>query len=392
MIRNNTYDSKIHLFAIFIFSAIAPLVLMAAPVLAQQLAKEWMLTPSQVGLFFFIELGFMSCATLPGFIWTKKINFKKVAMYFSILFFIGNLLSIFATSFEMLLVGRAISALGGGSLMIVTITSCSVTKNPDRAYSYWMLGQVVLGAIALYTFPKLFTYWGLNTCFIFMMGAIVLAFPLHKYFANYFLEKNVQSNMGTGKRSNLGILSIVATLLFYGAIGGVWTFMSSIGENAKIDTNLINSVLAISTVIGISGSFIATFVGGRVNRLYLILVGYGLFFLSLFLLLNHVSKEFLSISILAFKFSWMFSAPFVLATVASLDTSGKLINFTNLVIGGGLAFGPMLAGKLIESTGNYNLLITYTLIAFLASFLIIFYCNMRKSNAQENVQTQNAKA
>lgn len=392
MIRNNIYDSKMHLFTIFVFSGIAPLVLMAAPVLAQQLAKEWMLTPSQVGLFFFVELGFMSCATLPGFIWTKKINFQKAAIYFSILFFIGNLISIFATSFEMLLFGRAISALGGGSLMIVTITSCSFTKNPDRAYSYWMLGQVLLGAIALYTFPKLFTYWGLKTCFIFMMGAILLAFPLHKYFANYFLEKKIQSNVVTAKKSNLGILSIVATLLFYGAIGGVWTFMSSIGTNAKIDINLINSVLAISTVTGISGSFIATFFGGRVNRLYLILVGYGLFFMSLFLLLNNISEEFLTISIFAFKFSWMFSAPFVLATVASLDTSGKLINFTNLVIGGGLAFGPMLAGKLIESTGNYNLLITYTLIAFFVSFLILFYCNMRKSNIKETVLAKDAKA
>ncbi|WOE32038.1 MULTISPECIES: MFS transporter [unclassified Acinetobacter] len=391
MIRNNIYDSKMHLFAIFIFSAITPLVLMAAPVLAQQLAKQWLLTPSQVGLFFFIELGFMSCATLPGFIWTKKINFQKAAQYFAILFFIGNLLSILATSFEMLLIGRAISALGGGSLMIVTITSCSYTKNPDRAYSYWMLGQVMLGAIALYCFPQLFNYWGLNTCFIVMLVAIVLAFPLHKYFANYLVEKKIAVQVSVAKKSGLGIFAIIATLLFYGAIGGVWTFMSSIGEHANIDSHMINSVLAISTLIGISGSFIATFVSGRINRLYLILVGYGLFFLSLCLLLDNISKIFLVVSILLFKFTWMFSAPFVLATVASLDQSGKLINFTNLVIGGGLAFGPMLAGQLIENTGNYHMLILYTLMVFLCSFIIVFYCNMQKQQREQAVVVKNIK-
>ncbi len=50
------YANRGIIFAIFVFSAIAPFILMAAPVVAQQLALEWQLRPSQVGLFFFFEL------------------------------------------------------------------------------------------------------------------------------------------------------------------------------------------------------------------------------------------------------------------------------------------------------------------------------------------------
>ena len=52
--------SKLHLFAIFLFAAIGPFILLSAPVIAQQVAVEWQLSPSQVGTFFFVELGVMS--------------------------------------------------------------------------------------------------------------------------------------------------------------------------------------------------------------------------------------------------------------------------------------------------------------------------------------------
>ncbi len=40
--------------------------------------------------------------------------------------------------------------------------------------------------------------------------------------------------------------------------------------------------------------------------------------------------------------------PFILARVAGLDNSGRLMNSINLVIGGGMAAGPALAGALLQ--------------------------------------------
>ena len=53
-----------------------------------------------------------------------------------------------------------------------------------------------------------------------------------------------------------------------------------------------------------------------------------------------------AIAALLFKFTWTFVLPFILARVAGLDNSGRLMNSINLVIGGGrrLRMGAELAG------------------------------------------------
>lgn len=371
--------SKLHLFAIFIFAAIGPFILLSAPVIAQQVAVEWQLTPSQVGTFFFVELGVMSLATIPAYFWAKKIAFKQAALISALIFIIGNIVSIFAKSFDMLLIARAIAALGGGSLMIITMTSCSLTSHPNRTYGLWILGQVVLGALALFFLPQFFPFGGLKIAFGFMIVVAFIALPFYRYFADFIIEKKPAVADAASSNKLLGILSVVATLIFYIAIGGVWTFISSIGAHAKIDMNFVNSILAISTIVGILGCFLPSILGGKINRKFALIFGYGLFFISLIMLLNQISNNNFVFAVIAFKFTWMFTIPFILATVGSLDSSGKLMNTVNLAIGAGLALGPVVAGEIIENTGNFNLLIGYTIAVFAVSFIVIYLCNLKKA-------------
>lgn len=379
MNQTSLLTSKLHLFAIFIFAAIGPFILLSAPVIAQQVAVEWQLSPSQVGTFFFVELGVMSLATIPAYFWSKKIPFKKAALLSALVFIIGNIFSIFAKSFDMLLIARAIAALGGGSLMIISMTSCSLTSHPDRTYGLWVLGQVILGALALFFLPQFFPLGGLKIAFGFMILVALIALPFHRYFADFIIENKPSTTTAAKSNTALGILSVVATLIFYIAIGGVWTFISSIGANAKIDINFVNSILAISTIVGIIGCFLPSIIGGKVNRKFALIFGYGLFFVSLIMLFNQVSNNDFVFAVIAFKFTWMFTIPFILATVGSLDSSGKLMNTVNLAIGAGLALGPVVAGKIIENTGNFNLLIGYTIAVFALSFVVIYLCNLKKT-------------
>lgn len=380
MQNTSNFDSKSHLLAIFIFAAVGPFVLMAAPVIAQQLAIEWSLSPSQVGRFFFVELGIMSLATIPAYFWTKKVSFRKAAIFASLLFALGNGLSIFAESFDFLLFSRVIAALGGGSIMIITLTSCSITAKQERTYGVWILGQVLLGALALFFLPKLFPQFGLKICFITMFVLICIALPFQRYFADFIIQKKSTVLNNQTQLSLLGWISVFATLLIYVAIGGVWTFMSSIGAHSKIDPDYTNSILALSTLVGIIGCFLPTIIGDKFNRKYFLIIGYSAFVISLCLLLNQIDPNNLMIAILLFKFIWMFTTPFVLATVSSLDGNGKLMNTVNLVVGGGLALGPVISGQIIESSGNFNLLLMYSIALFALSFLMIYCCNIFKPN------------
>ena len=390
MQNTSIVDSKIHLLTIFLFAAVGPFVLMAAPVIAQQLANEWSLSPTQVGTFFFVELGMMSFATIPAYFWVKRVSFRKASIFAVVLFALGNFLSIFAKNFDLLLLCRAISALGGGTLMIITLSSCSITAKPDRTYGLWVLSQVLLGALALFFLPRLFPHFGLKICYITMLIIICIAFPFHRYFADFLIQQKSNITRIQSQNSILGWIAVFATLLFYIAIGGIWTFMSSIGIHAKIDPKFTNSILAISTLVGIIGCFLPSVIGDKFNRKYFLTLGYSLFILALGLLLNQISQNHLMVAILLFKFTWMFTIPFVLASVASQDNTGKLMNTVNLVVGGGLALGPIIAGKIIESSDNFNLLIIYSLVLLAISFALVYLCNLGQS-AESSVKLVRAK-
>ena len=63
--------------------------------------------------------------------------------------------------------------------------------------------------------------------------------------------------------------------------------------------------------------------------------------------------------------------PLILACLADLDHSGKLMNASNLMIGGGLAIGPAIAGRLIEASGGFAVLLMGGAVITLLSLAMI---------------------
>ena len=78
-----------------------------------------------------------------------------------------------------------------------------------------------------------------------------------------------------------------------------------------------------------------------------------------------------AIAALLFKFTWTFVLPFILARVAGLDNSGRLMNSINLVIGGGMAAGPALAGALLQHFASAAPLLAAAGVCALLSLILI---------------------
>ncbi len=357
--------------AIVLFAAITPTILMTAPAVAAQLATQWQLSPSQIGDLFSTELGAMSLATLPAFWWLKRVNWRTAAVLAGVLFIGANLLSIWAQDYSALLALRFCSALAGGSLMIICLSSAASTANPSRVYGLWVMGQLVVGAIGLSVLPRLFEHYGLAACYLILAVLMTLFLPLARYFPQG--APTAQQSLDERPRAAkwkvaLGILGILS---FYISLSGVWTFIGTISDNAGISAEASGEVLAIATVMGIVGAGCASLIGDRLPRVLLLLLGYGLMAGSVLLLMGQPPLARLALAALAFKFTWTFILPLILACLADLDRSGKLMNASNLVIGGGLAIGPAIAGRLIESSGGFQPLLISAAVVTLTSLLLI---------------------
>ncbi|MCW1242918.1 MFS transporter [Pseudomonas sp. SAICEU22] len=343
--------------AIVLFAAITPTILMTAPAVAAQLALQWQLSPSQIGDLFSTELGAMSLATLPALWWLKRVDWRRAALVAGIVFIAANLLSMLAHDYSALLALRFCSALAGGSLMIICLSSAASTSNPGRVYGLWVMGQLVVGAIGLSILPRLFEDYGLSACYL-ILAALMSAFlPLARYFPQGSPPPETATEhvaLASKWKAALGILGILS---FYISLSGVWTFIGSIGTQAGISAQSSGEVLALATVMGIVGAGCASLIGDRLPRLLLLLLGYGLMAGSVLLLREQPDLLRFAVAALLFKFTWTFILPLILACLADLDHSAKLMNASNLVIGGGLAIGPTVAGRLIEASGGFQSLL-----------------------------------
>ncbi len=373
---------RIRLLAIVLFAAIVPCVLMAAPAIAAQLASQLGLGPTQIGQMFSAELLAMSLATLPAYLWQPRIDWRLMARLAALAFIAANLASIWAGSFTPLLVLRFISALAGGTLMVLCISSAAHSADRDRVYGLWVMGQLVLGAIGLWLLPGLFASFGLKALYLGLAVLMVACMPLAGAFPKGIerSERTVEHHAPTGRwRPGLALFAVLA---FYVGLSGVWTFIGGVAGAAAIDPASSGRILAIASLLGIAGSACAALIGNRWSRGGLLVLGYGLMTGAVLLLLDTPAVARFAVAALLFKYTWTFILPFILACLADLDRSGRLMNSTNLVIGGGLALGPAIAGPLLESRLGMNGMLIFSSACLLLSFAALSLSRNRASSLQ----------
>ncbi|CAM0555337.1 hypothetical protein EHLJMEHL_04926 [Vreelandella titanicae] len=361
--------------AIVAFAALAPAALMVAPAITGQLISQLALGPSQVGNLLAVELGALSLATLPAYWWLPRVSWRRAALLAGLIFIIGNIASALfgQQDYGLLMSLRFFTALAAGSLMIVCISSAALTTNKDRVYGLWVMGQLVVGALGLALLPPLFEAFGLASLYWLLAGLMLACLPL----ARFLPAKNVQRSADQRHplprlKAGLGVLAIFT---FYIGISGVWTFIGAIATESRISAEHSGPILAIATLLGILGAACASLLGkwvaqGQARRAML-LAGYAALVAATLALMGHPGMARFVIAALVFKFTWTFILPFALASLAELDPSGRLMNSVNLVIGSGLATGPLLAGQLIEAQGHHTGMLLGAAAAGLLSLALI---------------------
>lgn len=367
--------SRLGLAAIVVFAALTPSLLMTAPAVAAQLASQLALDPVQTGRLFSVELGAMSLATLPAWYWLKRVAPRRAALLAALLFIAGNIASATVASYPLLLALRFVTALGGGSLMILCMASAANLPNPSRVYGLWLLGQLVLGAVGLALLPGMFARHGLSACYLSLAALALLALPLTRAFPVSLTPQRQQADAPLHKGKAL--LGLAAVLCFYLSLSGVWTFIGSIAQASGIDSSASGKVLALATLMGMLGATLAASLGARLPRHVLLVLGFAVLAAAILALRGQLPLARFALAAMAFKLMWTFVLPLVLATLADLDRSGRLMNAINLMIGAGLAAGPAIAGQLLQATGNAGSSLLAGAAMSLLALLLILCCRNR---------------
>ncbi len=393
-IKQVDVNSRATVMALTLLATIAPAAAVLSPVLVGAYVTDMGFTPQQGGNIIAAELIGAALSSISTFFLISRVNWHKILYGAIAIMFIGYVVSCLVSTFDIFLIVRFISGLALGTLMTMTIVVAGMMKDPERAFGFWSLGQIVFAVIGFAVLPKLLPSIGLDGFYIFMAAAMaLLILP-----ARFMPKKGVATSKETGAvtaSKRMIAIGALAVFLFYTAIGSVWAYVERIADQAGLEADAIGYVLSISSLLGVVGAGAATWISTKYGRLLPSAAGYILVGLGILLLFDLETIMFYTLASLVFKFAWWFAAPYLLASVTSLDSSGRVAILVNFVIACGLGLGHAIGAKVLTvaqkiSGGplDYNAVLIFGVVCLSISFpLLLMVFRVHRNRVQSSVKT-----
>lgn len=393
-IRDRRIDTYVMLFSASLF--VMPLV---SPVITSKLVDQFNLSAAGVGTLMFMELGAFSLATIPSYIWLRRVNLTGATLVFGVLAVVGNVMSSLADSYGELAAYRILTSVALGSVSVIVFTAARTTRSPSRSYALFLVSQLSVAALVLAIYPWVFANRPVAVFYLFLAGLIVLCLP-----ASGFLDANAYRSKPQGRSgadpsrisedtghslqhedratrdglwNGLAFVGLTAVLLFYISLAGVWSFMGEMALESGLTTGMISAGLSLANVAGVIAALCAAAIGDRRISRLLVLVFYIGVMASMAVFIDTVTAATFVLSTVLFKFTYTFIFPYIVANVANADRIGYYTGTVNLVIIGGFAIGPLIAGLLISWTGQYLWMIVVCVGVMALSMGLTYFVQMR---------------
>ncbi|TWS24010.1 MFS transporter [Tsukamurella sputi] len=368
-------DRRILVF-IGLYSAVLYTVLLIAPVIAEPLSERYGLDAAHVGVLFSCELGAFSLATVPAYVWLTRVSPVRAVTAFTMVVALGHLASGVAPSFGALVAIRIVTSLAAGSITVILLSLPRRTANPGRAFGVFVVAQLAMGALILAVFPSIYAGHGIAPLYWTLAVLTVLCLPLSRLLRGVRLTEPADGAEGVGDAAPAAgravartIAGFAALFCFYVALSGVWTFMGTISTDAGNDAGATSIVLSIATAAGIASAVIATTLGeSRLRGAYLV-GGLACLALAVALLFGAPALARFLVAAILFKFAWTFVLPYLLSAIAALPGGGQTMNTANLMIGGGFALGPIVAGAL-SNDGSFAAMLAFSCATLLLALVL----------------------
>lgn len=371
---NQGINSRISIAVLVALGGVSAAILIVAPAIVGAYITRLGFSPQQAGYLISADMAGMGLATLPALFWINRLNWQAVARTALLIAVAGNLLTASLDSFTPMLLIRLCTGLAAGTAMSVCLASIGLTRDPDRVFGFWVVGQLTIGAAGLALFPHILALGGLPGIFVLLAVALLaLTFFVRHLPVSGAREKPnaLQSAEAFVKyRLIFAACGILGVLCFYIGLSGIWAFLERIGVANQLDGGFISYALSLASLAGIAGALTASALSSRWGRFLPSAAGFGIILISFVLLLSKLESETYLLAACLFKYAWTFILPYLLGSITAIDSTGRIILLANIMIGGGLALGPAIAGTLIGS-GGYQPVIWLGL-AFMSLCFVFF--------------------
>lgn len=314
---------------------------------------------------------------------TNKMNRKNVLLLVMGIFIVGNLIVLKAPSFEILIMGRFISAFAHGLFMTASsIIAAGVVEKEKRssaiAIMFTGLTVATIFGVPFGTFLAAFFSWRSTFLLITLLGIIIFIIDF------LFIPNNIKSpKVSTLKKqlqvfkSSKVLIVLLITTLAYGSTFVIYTFISPLLLNVGFSQTTTTIILFIYGIMVALGNTI----GGKLtnhrplSNLLKIIIGQVIIFFIITFLVNFKIPLLLGIIIMGL-FAFMNVPGLQLAMLSrstkytpnAIDLASALnISAFNLGIAGG-----SLIGSIVYANLSSNMLGIFAALLALLAVILIF--------------------
>lgn len=336
--------------------AIGLLAMLVLPFMIGATMNGLKLDESKAGMlgtaeFVGVMVGSLAIAPFMG-----KIPRRTVALIGACLAIVGNVIAMFLSSFESLLILRPIVGLGCGLALAVGNATVASAENPEKLSGQMSMLFVALMVAAMELFAYVSEHWGyvgvygaLAVCMVAVVG-FLFKLPQHADAEPHTSMEHPHAHRGLFSKAS--IFMLVAMFAFALRDTMMWAFAERIGLAAGYKAAALGSLFSIQAVIGIVGPLVASVIGSRSGLKAPVLLGIVMTGIVTFTILQSSTAMIpYTLGVLGISGTYFYALSYLTALAAELDTQGRVVAASGGFLVAGVAAGPAVSGYLIVHGG-----------------------------------------
>lgn len=283
------------------------------------------------------------------------ISFRTLGVVGFVLSLAMSLASIAVEGLAILIVVRALTAIGFGIMATAAYAAASRVSDTGRAYGYLFSGGMLLSFLALFVLPQLqplfgpsYAFWG-YICFAAAMLPIMLLLPARDGFERAGAREGADLAEAKARWSRIVVLSIAFSIQAI-PFQGVWAFFYVLASERGLAEGTTGVLVSISTLASLMGSLSSASLSRLVGRTMLVLgaiTAAGASIIALLLVRDPIIFGLFACMLMFVLFAFY---PAIFSAAADIDPSGRGASFLqglSMLVG---ASGPLIVGALFKAS------------------------------------------
>lgn len=318
-------------------------------------------TPSQAGLFAFIQVASLSLGMILLSLLVARIKPLQIAIAGALLAALGDLGLYVAREFTVQLVLGGIAGLGFGLAYSATISAGATSNDTDRAYAVGVGGSLLLVVLIMTILPFTAAQLGPLGVFACMAGFALLCMPIFLGFKGASIQTRTRPHPAhsAGWRSPGTAGLLFSWAAFSTGTAMAYVFAERIGRNIQLTPTDIGLVLSSGVFLGVLGTALAGVFSQLLDRRVALVGGLAGSALACFLIGHATTLVSFGAGIFSYWIFTMFLYCILLGTAAVLDETGRLGTLGSGTERLGYGIGAWIGGMLAQhvsytSTGTFG--------------------------------------